>query len=425
MMFCQDCFSQSLNHGSLFFYFMRFAHLADVHIGAWRDPSMKNLSLKAFSEAVSTIIREKIDFVIIAGDLFNTALPAIDQLQETVIILKKLKKAFIPVYVVFGSHDYNASGSSIIDVLEETELLINVSKQRFQDGKIILDFVKDEKTGSLITGFGGKKGGFDKDNYKRLLIQESSSDAFRIFVFHSSIDELKPSDLELMDSMPANNLPSGFDYYAGGHVHIVAHKNLDNRKNVIYPGPLFPASFSELWKLEKGGFYIYDSGKIIYHPLEIRKVLKLEEDASKKTPLEINDSLLSRIKSLDLKGCIVMLKIFGKLSSGKPGDVDFRGFFRELYSRGAFFVMRNTSQLSSVELERIEVSSGTSEEVEDMIISSRVLESEGSPFGKEELSVVKRLINALSAEQQDGEKKYEYDSRMKKETDNILKKKIN
>jgi len=31
---------------------MLFAHLADVHIGAWRDPRMKELPIQAFERAV-------------------------------------------------------------------------------------------------------------------------------------------------------------------------------------------------------------------------------------------------------------------------------------------------------------------------------------------------------------------------------------
>ena len=66
---------------------MNFAHLADIHIGAWRDPVMKNLNLDAFVRAINIIIEKKLDFVLIAGDLFHTSLPAIDYLKQTVIII--------------------------------------------------------------------------------------------------------------------------------------------------------------------------------------------------------------------------------------------------------------------------------------------------------------------------------------------------
>jgi len=399
---------------------MRFAHLADVHIGAWRDPSMKGLSLRAFREAVSIIIKEKLDFAIIAGDLFNTALPAIDHLQESVVLLKKLKQAGIPVYVVPGSHDYNAAGKSILDVLDEAELLINVMKLSSHNDKMILSFTKDQKTSTLLTGFGGRRGSLEHNDFKNLFVAEVKEKAFRIFVFHSSVEELKPVEMEAMASIGAEELPKGFDYYAGGHVHIVAHKDLPGRKNVVYPGPIFPANFSELWKLEKGGFYIYDNGKLEFVPLQIKKVVRLEGDAEGKSPEQLNQTMEARIKEADVKDSIVMMRLHGKLGSGKPGDIDFRGFFGKLYSRGAFFVMRNTSQLSSVEMERVQISSGTSEEVEEEMINKHVQSSKNQMFGKEEAAVIKKLIRAMSAEQLDGEKKYEYEARMKKEAEKIL-----
>ena len=31
---------------------MKFAHMADVHIGAWRDPKLRDLSTLAFIKAI-------------------------------------------------------------------------------------------------------------------------------------------------------------------------------------------------------------------------------------------------------------------------------------------------------------------------------------------------------------------------------------
>ena len=45
---------------------------------------------------------------------------------------------------------------------------------------------------------------------------------------------------------PLSLLPKNFDYYAGGHVHIVDSTKIDGYGLIAYPGPLFPNSFSEL-----------------------------------------------------------------------------------------------------------------------------------------------------------------------------------
>ena len=70
---------------------MKFAHMADCHIGAWRDPKLKDLSMQAFIKAVDISIKQKVDFILISGDLFNTSLPGIDHLKETTKKLKGLR----------------------------------------------------------------------------------------------------------------------------------------------------------------------------------------------------------------------------------------------------------------------------------------------------------------------------------------------
>ena len=75
---------------------MKFSHLADVHIGSWRDPKLNDISLRAFEKAMDMSIEREVDFILIAGDLFNTSLPSIDKLKGTVDVFKKLKNLGIP-----------------------------------------------------------------------------------------------------------------------------------------------------------------------------------------------------------------------------------------------------------------------------------------------------------------------------------------
>ena len=123
---------------------MKFAHLADCHIGSWSDLKLKKLNMKVFSKSIRECIMRDVDFVLIAGDLFNTAIPSIELVKETVFDLKKLKDANISCYIIPGSHDYSPSGKTMIDVLENAGLVINVVK--FNDNK--LEFIEDKKTGS-------------------------------------------------------------------------------------------------------------------------------------------------------------------------------------------------------------------------------------------------------------------------------------
>jgi DNA repair exonuclease SbcCD nuclease subunit len=398
---------------------MRFAHLADVHIGAWRDPALKNLNLEAFRRAVHIILEKNIDFVLIAGDLFNTSLPSLEHLKQAVMLLKRLRKQNIPVYVVPGSHDYSPGGRTILDVLEEAELLVNVMKGEVIGNKLRLSFTVDKKTGAKITGIRGKRGSLERKDFEVLDVKSLEKEkGFKIFMFHTAIDELKPEELEKMESMPATEMPIGFDYYAGGHVHIVEQKSLEHYNNLVYPGPVFPANFAELWKLGRGGFYIYEDGKLDFVPLNIKNTYKIEISAGGKNPEEINSELETRIQNKEFNNTIALLKVSGKLKSGKPSDIDFKNIFKELYNKSSYFVMRNTSQLTSQEMEEFHISSGTAEQIEEDLIKKHA--SKIKFFGSKEEETIKNLIAAMSEEQKEGEKKYEYEARIKKEVDEAL-----
>ena len=136
---------------------MKFAHLADCHIGSWRDPKLRDISTKAFTKAIDTCIENIVDFILISGDLFNTYLPSIDRLKSAVIKLKQLKDKNIPVYIIAGSHDFSPSGRTMLDVLESAGLLKNVVKGEVIDNKLKLNFTIDKKTNTKIAGMLGKK----------------------------------------------------------------------------------------------------------------------------------------------------------------------------------------------------------------------------------------------------------------------------
>ena len=76
---------------------MKFAHMADCHIGGWRDPKMQDASTETFIKAVSICIEREVDFVLIAGDLFNTSIPSIDKLKIVFMKLDELRSAGIGV----------------------------------------------------------------------------------------------------------------------------------------------------------------------------------------------------------------------------------------------------------------------------------------------------------------------------------------
>ncbi|PIN78812.1 hypothetical protein COV14_02090 [Candidatus Woesearchaeota archaeon CG10_big_fil_rev_8_21_14_0_10_33_12] len=405
---------------------MKFAHMADCHIGSWRDPKLRDASTKAFLKAVNICIEKQVDFVLIAGDLFNTALPSIDALKVVVTKLKELKDSNIPSYVIPGSHDFSPSGKTIVDVLENAGLLINVMKGKIIDEKLNLEFTIDKKTGAKITGIYGRKGMLDKRQYGSLVRRGLEEEqGFKIFMFHTALTEFKPEELNLMESQALSLLPKNFDYYAGGHVHHVFSKKEPGYGLIAYPGPLFPNSFSELEKLENGGFYIVEKTnklELKYEPIVIYNVFSLNIDCNNKSPEQIRAELEDKIKGKEFINTIVTIKLFGCLDSGKPSDINIKEIFSKLYDNGVYFVMKNTAKLTAKELDKVKANISSVEDVEDSLIKESIGQIKIDNIGIEkEEKLTKQLMAILSKEKEEGERVADFEKRINEEIEKIIK----
>lgn len=401
---------------------MKFAHMADCHIGGWRDPKLKDLNTEAFFRAIDLCIEKKVDFILIAGDLFNTAVPGIDRLKDVVKKFRELKEKYIPVYLIAGSHDFSPSGKTMLDVLEEAGLCTNVVKGRIADKKLRLDFTIDEKTGAKITGMLGKRGMLDRSYYEELDRESLEKEkGFKIFMFHTSITELKPKKFEKVESSPISLLPKGFDYYAGGHVHIVEKIDLPGYRNVIYPGPLFPNNFHELEELKGGGFYIYDDGKITRHEINVKNIFCINIDANHKLPEKVTEEIMSEIRNKEFYETIVLIRVWGTIASGKTTDIDFKKIYETLFEKSVYYIMRNTAHLSGVEYEEIKVEQASPEHIEDRLIDEHIGKITVGTWDKnKETDMIKKFMNVMGAEKKEGEKVYQFEARVMEELSRLL-----
>ncbi len=401
---------------------MMFAHLADCHLGGWREPKLRAVNTKAFASAVDYCIEAKTDFVIISGDLFNSSIPAMDCLKTAVDKLRQLKERHIPVYIIAGSHDFSPSGKTMLDVLESAGLVINVCKgEETTDGKLKLKFTFDKNTGAKITGLLGKKGGLEKNYFYSLDREEleKREKVFKIFMFHSALTELKTKDMAEMDSMPVSLLPKGFNYYAGGHVHIVDKQSLPGYQHIVYPGPLFPNSFSELEKLKHGSFVIFKDHEPMHLKIEPNPVISITLDCSNKTPAETEELIMKEFEGMKTKDAIITIRLSGVLGSGKQTEIRFKEIFDRLYATGAYFVMKNTNKLSSKEFQEIKASKSSIEEIEESTISEHAGQL-GIFNADKERELAKEMIRVLSADKDEGEKSADFEKRIKADVDALL-----
>ncbi|MFB9951067.1 exonuclease SbcCD subunit D [Rhizobium puerariae] len=218
----------------------RFVHAADLHLGspfqglAMKDAAMADLfieaSRKAFSALVDQAVERKVDFFIVAGDVYDG-----DWKDNKIGLffnreVARLERAGIPVFLLKGNHDAESVITKTI-TLPKNVSEFPVGKPgtfRLDHLKVALHgqgFAERSATENLALGYPKPEAGW-----------------FNIGVLHTSLTGREPHAPYAPCSV--EDLRSrGYDYWALGHVHdfeIVAEDPL-----VVFPGNLQGRSIRE------------------------------------------------------------------------------------------------------------------------------------------------------------------------------------
>ena len=84
---------------------MKFAHISDTHLGQHRSKKEREEdSYNAFRQTIKKSIKEKVDFIIFSGDIFDKSHPPNDAVLLMMQQLKLLKEKGIESYFILGDH---------------------------------------------------------------------------------------------------------------------------------------------------------------------------------------------------------------------------------------------------------------------------------------------------------------------------------
>lgn len=404
---------------------MKFAHISDCHLGAWQhNENLCELNLQAFLAAMDVCLQRQVDFVLIAGDLFNTPNPDLAIVETGVRKMKELKDSGIQFYMILGSHDYSPNVKSISDVLSSAGFIAPVMSCEERNGRLVLKSTRDPKTGALLAGLCGKRRGEDAEDFPKLDTHHIQREkGFKIFAFHNYLAGIAPSEILGAPSARLENLPRGFDYYAGGHAHKKQQHDSPNYRHVVHAGTLFgcrPLDLKATASGERRGFYVVTAEENDVTQIEFCEVRVCEVVCPAAIDIEgmnvdtARDKIRQHIGTIEVDGRVVLLEIKGRLSGGRPYQIHFQESQDELMRKGAKTVLLDRR---SVLGESVEAASADREvnQLEAEELEKAMLDFDSNlPAlkGDDGFALAQELLEALSAEREEGKTKKAYEEAM-------------
>jgi DNA repair exonuclease SbcCD nuclease subunit len=245
----------------------RFLHMADCHLG-YRQYNLRerfNDFGQAFHDVIHTAIAEKVDFVLLAGDLFQKR--AIDALtlNQAIVGLERLRAAGIPCIAVEGNHEHAYYDDYIgwMKFLAVRQLLVLLDPEHFEAGRPQLKAYTrpngsyiDPLPGVRIHGlrYLGASTGRVLESYAAAL-QDLPLDGieYSIFLTHAGVEGELAEEVGGLTMRQLAPLRSHADYVALGHIH----KPFERDNWVYNPGSLETCSTLEA-QWPNRGYYLVD-----------------------------------------------------------------------------------------------------------------------------------------------------------------------
>jgi DNA repair exonuclease SbcCD nuclease subunit len=249
-----------------------FIHLADIHLGYEQYGVRERFN--DFTHAFWRILKDaedrNVDFVAIAGDLFNKRAIDAMTLAHALDGLKRLKAAGIPVLAVEGNHDrsYYRDGFSWMQFLSYEGYLTLLSPEMRDGVPVIAPWSQETMQGAYVDLMDGRLRvyGLPWQGSATIKSMEGMAQAmrevradedargveYRLLMMHTGLDEMSARIQGLPSMAHFQPLQECVDYLALGHVH----KPYALSGWMYNPGSTETCSAEEAQWQDRGYFYV-------------------------------------------------------------------------------------------------------------------------------------------------------------------------
>ncbi len=313
---------------------MRFIVASDLHLG-FSAKGREEDCWKAAKELFNSTKKHSVDFLLLAGDIFDSAVPKQEVWHKAFSlfsILNRAKKSEveifrnnekidfrgIPIISIHGTHEYRAKDyKNALEVLQEAGVLIYL-----QNEPIII-----QKENEKIALFG--LGGIPEQYAKKTFLAWSPKpieDAYNVLLSHQSLKDFMHEKADATLSL--EDMPDGFQLYVNGHLHW-SYKAKLHTGTFIMPGSPIITQLHEREATREKGYFIVDTSlrREEFFALKFKRpfyYLTLKFNfADKKTIENKIEESLQKIPKADLNP-IVKIKLEGTLCKGiESSDISF------------------------------------------------------------------------------------------------------
>ena len=371
---------------------MKIMHLGDLHIGKSLGDFDLYEDQKYILEQILNLIKEKsVDVLLIAGDVYDKAIPGEKSVQLLDYFLKRLVEIGIKTYMISGNHDSDERLNFGSSLFESNNIYINskfngiLKRYSLHDefGELniyLLPFVK----ASQVQHFFPEEKIDSYDMAVRTIIKHSDFDVCKrnILVAHQFVAGKDDPEIAGSEGLSVHNVGmvekigygslAEFDYVALGHIHSPQSVGL---KHIRYSGSPLKYSLSEVNNNKSVPIITFkDKGEVL---VEFAPLL----------PMRDIRHLRGNIKNLLDKKNISMENDFIYATLTDEDIVnDAMGIFREYYPNTVKIDYDNSH---TKEIENVDITRITQNKTFDELIRDFYMQMYSCDMGEEELEIMK------------------------------------
>lgn len=212
---------------------MKFVHIADMHFDMPFTVLAKNDlaeerridQRKAFQKMIDHIKEDKIEYLFIAGDLYENEYIRKSTIEYINNCFKQIPNT--KIYITPGNHD---------------PYITNSYYNKYEWNENVHIFTKLDKVSNENVNIYGY--GFEDFRFNKVIPPvDLDTSKINILVMHADLNGTSTETGEYNSILESDLKKSNFNYVALGHIH---KNNYQENKNIIYPGSMIAGGFDEL-----------------------------------------------------------------------------------------------------------------------------------------------------------------------------------